>query len=155
MNRFSEYIIPFGSCSNGLHSFEYELADEFFALFPESGVEKARVKVKVMLLKQERQLQLDFHLRGTVTLPCDRCLEDYEQPVSGEYTLYGKFGEGNSEDEDDIIWLQPEAYEVNVSKYLFEYVILSLPLRKVHPEKRGGKTGCNPEMLDILKNLSV
>lgn len=155
MNRFSEYIIPFGSCSNGLHPFEYELTDEFFALFPESGVEKARVKVKVMLLKQERQLQLDIHLKGTVTQPCDRCLEEYEQPISGDYTLYGKFGEGNSEDEADIIWLHPEAYDVNVSKYLFEYVILSLPLRKVHPGRRGGKTGCNPEMLDLLKNLSV
>jgi uncharacterized metal-binding protein YceD (DUF177 family) len=155
MNRFAEYIIPFGACSNGLHLFEYELNDKFFALFPGSGIEKTWVGVKVTLLKQERQLQLDFHLKGTVNLPCDRCLEEYEQPVSGDFTLYGKFGEGNSEDEDDIIWLQPEAYEVNISKYLFEFVILSLPLRKVHPGRRGSKNGCNPEMLDLLKNLSV
>jgi uncharacterized metal-binding protein YceD (DUF177 family) len=155
MNRFSEYIIPFGSCANGLHVFEYELTDEFFALFPGSEVEKARVFVKVDLFKQERQLQFDFHLSGSVTLPCDRCLEEYEQSISGDFTLYGKFGHGNNEEEYDAVWLAYEAYQIDISRYLFEYVILSLPMRKVHPDKKGGKPGCSQEMLDLLKNLSV
>ena len=155
MNRLSEYIIPFGSCSNGLHLFEFELTDKFFALFPDSEAQKAAVSVQINLLKQERQLQLDFQLSGTVILPCDRCLEEYEQPVTGDFTLYAKFGHGNNEEEFDVVWLPFEAYQIDVSQYLFEYVILSLPLRKVHPDKRGGKPGCNPEMLDLLKNLSV
>jgi len=155
MNRFSEYNIPFGSCSNGVHPFEYDLTDEFFSLFPDCGFEKARIHVKVSLLKQERQLQFDFHLEGVVVLPCDRCLEEYQQSLIGDYTLYGKFGEGNSEDELDVIWLRQEAQEVNISQYLYEYVILSLPMRKVHPDKPGGRPGCDPEMIDLLKNLSV
>jgi len=155
MSRSTEYIIPFGSCSNGVHTFDYELTDEFFASFPDSGFGEARVHIRVSLFKQERQLQFDVHLEGWVVLPCDRCLEEYEQSVGGDYTLYGKFGEGNSDEELDIIWLRPEEHQVDLSHYFYEYVVLNLPMRKVHPGKPDGRPGCNPAMLDLLKNLSV
>lgn len=155
MKRFSEYIIPFSSYSNGLHEFEFELFDAFFGLFPESEIQKADVLVSVELIKQERQLEFLFTFDGWVILPCDRCLEEYEQPITGEFTLYGKFGRGNNEDEFDVVWLPQEAYQIDLAQYLYEYVMLSLPMRKIHPDKAGGKPGCDPVMLDILKNLSV
>ena len=155
MKRFSEYIIPFSSYSNGLHEFEFELVDAFFGLFPESEIQKADVLVNVEMTKRERQLEFNFLLEGWVMQPCDRCLEEYEQPVAGEFNLYGKFGHGNNEDEFDVVWLPQEAYQIDLSQYLYEYVMLSLPLRKVHPDTAGGKPGCDPVMLDLLKNFSV
>jgi uncharacterized protein len=155
LKRFSEYIIPFSSYSNGLHEFEFELVDAFFELFPESEIQKANVLVKVEMIKQERQLEFSFTLDGWVMLPCDRCLEEYEQPVEGEFDLYGKFGHGNNEDEFDVVWLSNDAYQIDLSQYLYEFVVLSLPMRKVHPDKAGGKPGCDKAMLDLLKNLSV
>jgi uncharacterized metal-binding protein YceD (DUF177 family) len=155
LKRFSEYFIPFSSYSNGLHEFEFELVDAFFGLFPESEIQKADVLVNVEMIKQERQLEFNFTLDGWVVLPCDRCLEEYEQPLTGEFNLYGKFGNGNNEDEFDVVWLPNEACQIDLSQYLYEYVMLSLPMRKVHPDQAGGKPGCDPGMLDILKNLSV
>lgn len=155
MKRFSEYIIPFSSYSNGLQEFEFELVDAFFGLFPESEIQKAEVLVHVEMIKQEHQLEFSFTLNGWVLLPCDRCLENYEQPVTGEFNLYAKFGHGNNEDEFDVVWLPNDAYQIDLSQYLYEYVMLSLPMRKVHPDKAGGKQGCDPGMLDLLKNLSV
>jgi uncharacterized protein len=155
LKRFSEYIIPFSSYSNGLHEFEFELVDAFFGQFPESGIEKADVLVSVEMTKQERQLEFLFTLDGWVMLPCDRCLEEYEQPIDGEFNLYGKFGRGNNEDEFDVVWLPQEAYQIDLAQYLYEYVMLSLPMRKVHRDKADGKPGCDPVMLDLLKNLSV
>lgn len=155
LKRFSEYIIPFSSYSNGLHEFEFELIDAFFGHFPESEIRKAKVLVKIEMIKQERQLEFSFTLSGWVLQPCDRCLEDYEQPVSGEFSLYGKFGHGNNEDELDVVWLSQDACQIDLSQYLYEFVVLSLPLRKVHPDKADGKPGCDPEMISILKNLSV
>jgi uncharacterized protein len=155
LKRFSEYIIPFSSCSNGVHEFEFELFDAFFVQFPESEIEKANVLVSVVMIKQERQLEFDFSLGGWVILPCDRCLEDYEQPITGEFSLYAKFGCGNNEDELDVVWLSQDAYQIDLSQYLYEYVILSLPMRKVHPDKTGGKPGCDPVMLDLLEKLST
>ena len=155
MKRSPEYIIPFSSYSNGLHKFEFELVDAFFAQYPESEIQQAKVQVKVDLIKQERQLEFVFTLDGWVMMPCDRCLEEYEQPISGEFNLYGKFGSGNSDDELDVVWLTNESSQIDLSQYLFEYVVLSLPLRKVHADLPDGKPGCNPEMLDLLKKLSV
>ena len=155
MKRFSEYIIPFSSYSNGLHKFEYELVDAFFKLFPESEIQKADVLVKVEMIRQERQLEFSFTLDGWVLQPCDRCLEEYEQPITGEFKLYGKFGHGNNEDEFDVVWLPEDVCHIDLSQYLYEYVMLSLPMRKVHPDIAGGRPGCDPGMLDLLKNLSV
>ncbi|MCX6224992.1 MAG: DUF177 domain-containing protein, partial [Bacteroidia bacterium] len=124
-------------------------------LFPESEIQKAEVLVKVEMIKQERQLEFIFTLDGWVMLPCDRCLEEYEQPLTGEFHLYGKFGHGNNEDEFDVVWLSNEAYQIDLSQYLYEYVILSLPLRKVHPDNARNNPGCDPGMLDLLKNFSV
>lgn len=155
MNRLTEYIIPFGSYSNGLYEFEFELVDAFFEQFPESGIQKAHVQVSVEMNRQERQLEFIFSLEGWVMLPCDRCLEEYEQPISGEFELYGKFGHGNNEDEFDVVWLSYEAGQIDLSHYLYEYVMLSLPMRKVHPDLPGGKPGCDPEMLGLLENFSV
>ena len=155
MKRFSEYIIPFSSYSNGLYEFEFELNEAFFGLFPESEIEHADVRVKVKLNRQERQLEFQFSLKGWVLQPCDRCLEDYKQPLKGEFSLYGKFGDGNNEDEFDVVWISHESSQIDLSQFLYEFVILSLPMRKVHPDLAGGKPGCDPEMLELLKNLSV
>jgi len=155
LKKLSEYIIPFGSYSNGSYGFEFELVDSFFEQFPESDIRQADVQVHVDMIKQNRQLEFVFALEGWVMLPCDRCLEEYEQPISSEFELFGKFGDGNSEDELDVVWLKEESNQLDVSRYLYEYVVLSLPMRKVHPDKENGKPGCNPAMLDILKKLSV
>jgi len=155
LKRFPEYIIPFSSYSNGLHEFEFELNDAFFGLFPESEIQKADVLVSVEMNKQDRQLEFNFILDGWVNLPCDRCLEEYQQPISNDFDLYGKFGDGNNEDEFDVVWLPNEAYQIDLLQYLYEYVILSLPMRKVHEENADGTPGCDPGMLEILKNLSV
>ncbi|MFO7615621.1 MAG: DUF177 domain-containing protein [Bacteroidales bacterium] len=135
--------------------FDYELNEEFFEHFPESGIRQPEVKIKLQMTKRERQIEFDFDLAGKVLLPCDRCLEDYEQEIDGQFKLYGKFGSGRSEEELDVVWITPEMYQLDLSQYLYEFVILSLPMRKVHPPRKGGKPGCDPEMLDLLNNLSV
>jgi uncharacterized metal-binding protein YceD (DUF177 family) len=155
MNRFSEYIIPFNSYSNGHYQFDYELDEAFFELFPENDVKQPRIRIKVDMIKQDRQLEFDFTVSGSVFLPCDRCLEEYEQPVNARYKLYGKFGSGRNDEEFDVIWIPQEAHQVDLSQYFYEYVILALPLRKVHPGGKNGKPGCNPEMLDLLDHLSI
>jgi uncharacterized protein len=155
LKRISEYIIPFGSYSNGSYEFDFELNDAFFGLFPESDIQKADVKAGVNMIRQERQLEFRFTLSGWVMLPCDRCLEEYEQPISGSFNLYGKFGHGDNEDEFDVVWISHEASQVDLSQFLYEYVMLSLPMRKVHPDREDGTAGCDPGMLDLLKNFSL
>ena len=155
MGRLTDYIIPFHSYSNGIYKFDYELDEEFFEHFPDSGIRQPELKVGVQMSKQERQIEFDFNLTGSVLLACDRCLEDYEQPIDGHFRLYGKFGEGRSEEELEVIWISPSMHQLDLSQYLYEFVVLSLPMRKVHPPGKNGKPGCDPGMLDLLNDLSV
>jgi uncharacterized metal-binding protein YceD (DUF177 family) len=42
-------------------------------------------------------------------------------------------------------------YQIDLSIYLFEYVVLLLPIKKTHPDDENGNTTCNP---DIIKRIN-
>ena len=52
-----------------------------------------------------------------------------------------KFGDEQDQDEGMIILKRGES-EVNMSHYIYESIILSLPIRRVHPEVKG-KPSCD------------
>ena len=153
MSSTREYVIPFGSYSLGRHQFEFEITGTFFEEFPDSEMKQAFIKVKVTLTKQDRALEFNFEIKGTVELSCDRCLELFQQPIDEEYSLYGKFGHGRSDDEFDVVWIEYSENVIDLKQFLYEYIVLSIPLRRVHPKKSGGKPGCNPEMLELIKHM--
>ena len=100
-------------------------------------------------------MSLELSLKGTVRLNCDRCLELYDQPVHHKAVLIVKFGQENSGDGDEVIWLNPEDYQINVAQIIYEYVCLSIPLKHVHPSGKEGLNGCNPEMLKKIAEYST
>lgn len=95
-----------------------------------------------------------FHVNGTVKIQCDRCLELYDQPVESENKVFIKYGEANFEEGDDVIWVDVNDHQVNVAQMIYDFIILAIPIRQVHPKGKDGKTLCNPEMLERLKNLT-
>jgi uncharacterized protein len=126
----SQYKIQFGGLSVGEHQFEFEITDKFFDFFAGSEITKAKIAVKANLIKQNNLLQIIFDFDGTVGLSCDRCLVDYNQPIFGREKLVIKHGNPD-ESTDEIIVLKEGLDEVDFSQYLFEYITLSLPSRRV------------------------
>jgi len=145
----TKYNIEFKGLKEGLHKFEFEVQDAFFEHFEQSFVDIGDIVVKVKLEKRSSFLKLFFNLKGWVELTCDRCLEKYRQRVKHKSELFVKFGESNYED-DEIIYVLPEEHQINLAQLIYEYVVLSIPVRHVHP-KINGKSGCNREMLEALK----
>ena len=43
---------------------------------------------------------------------------------------------------------------IDISKWLYEFLMLSVPLQHIHPEKADGKPGCNAQALKLLDKLS-
>jgi uncharacterized metal-binding protein YceD (DUF177 family) len=81
-------------------------------------------------------------------------LENYPQDVELETELFVKFGEETEFDEsDNVIWVLPEEHVINLAQTIYEYVILSIPLRHVHPNE-SGENSCNPEMIEKLNNIT-
>ncbi len=147
-----KYNIEFKGLNEGLHDFEFEVDKKFFEHFEESLVENGKVTVKVILEKRSSFIKLHLKIKGWLELTCDRCLELYNQPVKHETEMFVKFGEKEYDDGESVIWVNPEEHHINLAQIIYEYTILSIPLRHVHPKNSLGKRDCNKEMLEKLKN---
>jgi uncharacterized metal-binding protein YceD (DUF177 family) len=110
--------------------------------------------VAIDLIKNPRFLELNFRLNGKVQVLCDRCLDLFDLAIEYEDTLYFRFGEESYEQSESVIILSPKEYEIETAQYLYEFVHLSLPYQRIHPDKNG-ETGCNKTMLDKLDNLQI
>ena len=153
MNYLSQYTLPFSGLSEGKHQFDFTVNDRFFAEFETSEVEKGELKVQVELEKRSTYLSLSFSISGVVELICDRCLENFIYPVESHRKLLVKFSEKPVEDEAELIYLHPNDFQVEIAQYIYEFVILSLPIRRVHPDGENGESLCDPVMIRKLEEL--
>ena len=126
----NQYIVKFAGLPVGSHEFEFEVKDKFFEQINDSEIKSADLKVNLTLLKQGTLMQMIFKIEGTVEMDCDRCLTPYDFPIKAESTLIVKHGnpdEGN----DEVLVIPEGAGEADISHYLYEYIILALPSRKI------------------------
>ena len=150
MNYLSQYTIPFSGLKEGKHLFDFTADQRFFAGFEESEIEKGNVNIQVELEKRSTYLRLTFMLEGEVELICDRCLEAYLQPIKSRNIMLVKFSETETDDGDEVIYIHPGSYQVEVAKLIYEFIVLSIPIRHVHPDDQDGNSLCDPEMLKKL-----
>lgn len=154
VEKLSSYNIAFKGLKEGNHVFDYHIGKSFFEHFENSLVEEADAEARILLEKRNTFMVLELTVTGTVRLTCDRCLEWYDQPIEHLVRLYIKFGETEEVDGDDVIWLHPDDYQFNVAQIIYEYLILSIPMKHVHPSRKGVRNSCNPEMLKKLEEYS-
>ncbi|MCW0481649.1 YceD family protein [Gaoshiqia sediminis] len=154
MAELAKYNIAFKGLAQGVHQFEYQIDKKFFDFFAGGIAEDGNVLVKVELEKQSAIMVLWFHISGTVKVQCDRCLDWYDQPIKSENQLFIKYGEESFEEGDDVIWVSPNDHQINVGKLIYDFIILSIPIKQVHPDDENGHSLCNPDMLEKLNQLS-
>ncbi len=148
-NRDKEFIIPFVGLKLGIHPFEFEVNDTFFESLDYSLIHKGEAKVSLELEKKETMMLARFHAEGVVSSDCDRCNTPMDVPVKGDFQLIYKFGFEESEDENLIV-IHPDAYEINVKDAVYELLTILLPTRKVHPVGM-----CDEEMMLLLKEYTI
>ena len=145
----SRYKVQFGGLPVGLHEFEFELDQTFFKNTEEAEIERATLEVKVLLTKQNNLLQASVNIEGTVGIACDRCLKDFDFPIDAQENLVIKHG--NPDESNDEILVIPEGQEeFDLSHYLYEYVVLAMPARRVPCEIDAQQFVCDQELLSKL-----
>ena len=154
MNKHSELIIPFKGLSIGNHHYDFVISDSFFESFEPLNIRKGKIDLSLDLEKELGLLSLIFHFSGAVKLTCDRCLEEYNQPVEDNFRLIVKFGEDYQEITDEIVEIPITEHRFDLTQYIYEYVQLMLPLKHVHPDDKSGNSTCKPEMLEKLNEHS-
>lgn len=147
MGYLKQFVIPFSGLKAGNFNFAFEIDDRFFEHFEYSEIQHGRVHVEVVLERQQRMMIFNFLFTGHVIIPCDRCGDIYSQPLDGEEKLIVKFGADHHEETDDVLIIKEDEHELDLSQFIYEYIHLLLPLRKVHSTDENGKSLCNEEVI--------
>ncbi|MDV7392687.1 DUF177 domain-containing protein, partial [Arthrospira platensis SPKY1] len=90
---------------------------------------------------------------GWLEVICDRCGDNYQQDVKGSQSLILKYGDHYEEESDEIFIIPADLHEFDIRQLLYEYSVLTLPFRKIHPNNPDGSSGCNQEVLNRLEQL--
>ena len=144
-----DYNIPFTGLKDGNHQFSFEIGKAFFEKFEYSLIDSGELTIEMDLNKNPTMLTTHYSIKGRVDTTCDRCNESLNVPIKGEFKLVFKFGREES-DNEELIVLPPEAYELELAPYLYEFINVSLPIKKVHPPGL-----CNEEMVALISKYSV
>lgn len=137
MDRLKKYDIDIINLVDGEHVFQYTSDEDFFDAFPQSLIQKGNFDARLVLHKSPTMIRLDFDVKGDVERECDRTLESYEEPVNTNNRVFLKFGDRDEELTDEIEMIQRGTMRINVAKYLYEFIALSLPVKSLHPDLRG------------------
>lgn len=151
MLALKEFHIPFVGLALGKHFYSFRIGEKFFACFESGEVETGDIKCQLSLEKKSDMLILDFSLEGFVDIQCDLCLEDYPQEINSNKCLYVKFGEYYQEPTDEIIVIPAGQQEINIAQYAYEFIILGLPQKRVHPGGIGDRLNCDKEAIKKLE----
>lgn len=143
------FRIPFAGLKLGTHSYEFDIDKTFFDELEYSLISDGKVHATLLLEKKETMMIGHYTVEGTVSTVCDRCNDPLDVPVKGNYRIIYKFGNEVSDDENLIV-LPEETYELDVVPQLYELISVSLPIRVLHAPGE-----CNEEMIALLNQHIV
>ena len=123
------FVVKLSSLAPGTNDLEWHAGREFFESFGNTDILDADLNVTVSIVSHGISADVEGTVAGTVTVACDRCLEDLELEVEAS------FEESYTPEED----------ELDLSQDVYDYVCTSLPLQRVHPEGQ-----CNQETTKFL-----
>jgi len=153
MSVQSPFILPISGLGQGIYDYDLVIDDEFLASFPDAPIGQANVALHLTVDRQPRQMTLDFQFSGTVRTECDRCLSGVDFPISGQDQLIVKFtSEAESlEENDEVVYLHPDASQFNAAPYSYEFVVLALPMIRTFDCRAGEPPyPCDEEMLNRI-----
>ena len=149
------YTILLSGLKEGHHTLDFEIDKEFFEQFEESEVKEGSLLANIEMDKRTTHIDLIIRVSGSVRISCDRCLEMFSQPVSSENRILVKFGKSIDDIDPDIISVSLDENELDLQQQLYEFIMLALPIKRVHPADKKGKSVCDPVMLKKLEELLI
>ena len=149
MDVTKQYAIAWKGLKNGTYRFDFKVDNALFEAYGSTDIKDGDLSVGVTLERGESMLSLQTVIRGTVTVACDRCLEDCRLPVAFDGTLLVRFSDEVADYDGEVMWISPAEGEVSLAQYIYESIVLSLPYQRVHPEGE-----CDADMLHRFRIVS-
>ncbi|HMJ46456.1 MAG TPA: DUF177 domain-containing protein [Ferruginibacter sp.] len=154
------FEIAFVGLKTGVHEFSYELDDKFFKEKGAEDFDNAIANVKLSLEKNTGFMLLKFEIGGKADVTCDRCGNPLKIDLWDEFKMLVKLvdnpEEMNKQEEDpDVHYISRTESHLDVSTWIYEFVMLSVPMQRMCSNDELGGSQCNKEVLEKLKNMEA
>ena len=147
------FILSFAGLKQGKHQFKYEIDNAFFENFGFDEFNSSSMTIDAQLDKRNTIMDLFLTATGSVNVNCDVTNEPFDLDIDTSMDLVIKFGEAFNDDNEELLILSHGDYEFNISQYVYEMLVLSIPHKLVHPGVEDGSL--ESDVLDKLNELSV
>ncbi len=154
MLKGNKYIIRYNELDNGLQTISFPIDSSFFEDVEGSEIVRGECCAILEVNKSLSSLRLNVKIEGYVIVECDRCLEEVRIAVNYNGKLFIRFSSEVEESEfvidnnnEDTIIANANIAEVDMKEYLYDSIIISLPMQRSHPLDAPEGEGCNSEML--------
>ena len=137
----------------GIHAVECHLDKSFFNDEEQTEVRQADVDVTLNVTrKSETAFRLEIACHGTVTVPCDRCLDNLDLPVDVDYRLnVEQMGEELDDSNDELLIIPSHWRELDATPLVRDTILLAIPMTHSHESE----DDCNAAVVDVLVSHRV
>lgn|SRR5690348_910668 len=158
MGNRRRFDIAFVGLKPGTHEFNYLVDEKFFAEYGDTDFSHCNAEVKVFLEKNTSFMRLKFDIAGTVNVVCDRCGNNLPLDLWDEFDMVVKQVENpdemnDSEEDPDIYYISRTESHLHLADWIYEFVLLSIPMQRMCSEQEMGGPQCNKEILAMLKKM--
>ncbi len=158
MKHLREFDIAFVGLTPGVHTFQYQITDSFFENYGQQDFSNCNATVKLQFDKKNNFFLLKFEVGGTVTVICDRCGQPFEMQLWDDFNQVVKLVENpeelNTDEDPDVTYISRTESHLNVADFIYEFINLSIPMQRIHPDDSNGKSGCDPKVLEMLEKMN-
>ncbi len=161
MKHSMEFELAWQGLKIGEYNYDYTVGLDFLK---ERGEDFKELKdllatVNLKFTKHESFFELHFDIGGYFISPCDRCGDDFRFELWDEFDLILKLTDSESaeevEEDADVAFISRSETVLDIGKWIYEFIILSIPLQHIHPNDEKGESLCNKEALALLGKLAL
>jgi uncharacterized metal-binding protein YceD (DUF177 family) len=157
MGSRREFDIAFVGLKPGIHEYHYEVDDKFFSTYT-TDFSNCSTQIKLTLEKNTSFMMLKFEVVGKMDVACDRCGNPLQMDLWDEFNMIVKLVENpdemnETEDDPDIYYISRTESHLHLADWIYEFVMLSIPMQRMCNESEIGGPQCNVEILNMLKKM--
>ncbi len=142
-----EYSLDVARLRPGRQVATFDLNRSFFEHFDFGLSQEGRVTANLEITKYSRHIDVTYHIEGAVTVPCDRCLDPYDQAIDSTHRIIYSFDPDPGFEDTEVIQVEEDESQLVIAQELYDFVQVSIPFRKV-PSKKIHR--CDPGVLAVL-----
>ena len=147
MDGLESLKIDLRDIGEGGQTFNFTLGDSYFEAIGAPEVRRGEADVTLAVRRVAvGYFELAFHIDATVTVQCDRCLDDMRLPISTDGQLTVRLGDENTVDDNLVVTVAEDDGVIDVAWNIYEFIALAMPIKHVHADGE-----CNPAMVEALR----